>query len=386
MDVIATALVSAIGYDAPTVCAAVRAGVTRAGPLPFVTLENDESPGVAVGHAARLLTDGFEGDARLVRLLSGAFVDLLARLDERVLGTAHVAYYLSLPPADREWQGLALLGSDEAQARYLDWVGPAPVVDEVRRAARVVDQAMRLAGLSRATRASARTLRVATTGHTGVTSLCARARHDFETGTIDLAVVAGVDSLAQPTTLEWLARTGRLKSAESPTGIAPGEAAALLVLTVPGRSSGPDRVALGSMVHTLTQASQTSLLEGHAPDGRTQAEILGRLAAVTGTSVLPWVITDQNGEIFRAGDWGNSLVRLRAQGVTVSDASAVWYPVASIGDVGAATAAVAATLALGALERGYAPAPLAYLTASSDGEGRSGCIVQASQEFDHVSR
>ena len=140
MDVIATALVSAIGYDAPTVCAAVRAGVTRAGPLPFVTLENDESPGVAVGHAARLLTDGFEGDARLVRLLSGAFVDLLARLDERVLGTAHVAYYLSLPPADREWQGLALLGSDEAQARYLDWVGPAPVVDEVRRAARVVDQ------------------------------------------------------------------------------------------------------------------------------------------------------------------------------------------------------------------------------------------------------
>lgn len=380
MDVVAIGMVSALGYDVHTACAAARAGVTRAGELPFVVLENDKSPGVAVGHAAQLLTNGFDADARLARLLSGALSDLVSHLGVTALAGPKVGYYLSIPAADRTWQGLNLIATDGGRSEYLERVGPPPVPDEGARGYRLLEQAMRMARLPADVRAGARTLRVSAAGHAAVTALFSRAERDLAAGTIDIGVVGGVDSLVSPDVLPWLSLTGRLKCAEAPAGLAPGEAAAFVAVSRAGAPGLADAPALAALGHAVTRSSTTQLLAGEPADGRAQCDIISELGAVLRRRQVPWIVSDQNGELFRAADWGTSLVRLRGAGLTVGDGADLWHPAASFGDVGAATGVVAACVVVEAFSRGYARDAHACLLASSDGPARGGCVMSAARE------
>jgi 3-oxoacyl-[acyl-carrier-protein] synthase-1 len=92
---------------------------------------------------------------------------------------------------------------------------------------------------------------------------------------------------------------------------------------------------------------------------------------------MTWPIVDQNGEVFRASDWGCSLVRLRAADGLAEEGVNAWYPAASFGDVGAASGAVATCIAVEAHTRRYAPLPHALILTSSDGPSRAGCVVSA---------
>jgi 3-oxoacyl-[acyl-carrier-protein] synthase-1 len=90
-----------------------------------------------------------------------------------------------------------------------------------------------------------------------------------------------------------------------------------------------------------------------------------------------WFVVDQNGEVFRANDWGFGLVRLQgASGIDTAQTE-VWYPAGSFGDVGAASGAVATCIALRAFERRYAPSPHALVIASGDGVDRAGCVISS---------
>ena len=80
-----------------------------------------------------------------------------------------------------------------------------------------------------------------------------------------------------------------------------------------------------------------------------------------------WFVVDQNGEVFRANDWGCSLVRMQGTNGIDSAPTDVWYPAASFGDVGAASGAVATCMAMSAFERGYSPSPHAVVMTNSDG-------------------
>jgi 3-oxoacyl-[acyl-carrier-protein] synthase-1 len=86
-----------------------------------------------------------------------------------------------------------------------------------------------------------------------------------------------------------------------------------------------------------------------------------------------WVISDLNGEPYRAIDWGNALVRrIRALAEPV-----LWCPALWFGDTGAASGAVALCLAARAFERSYAPAPWSLVLSSADGPDRAAVIVTA---------
>jgi 3-oxoacyl-[acyl-carrier-protein] synthase-1 len=378
MDVIATGMVSSIGYDVHTACAAARAGVRRPAELPFTILENDRSPGLAVGHPATLLGGGFEGDARLIRLLEGAFRDLVGQSQVDLLSARRLAFYLALPASDRERQGLNLILDEEARPRYLEQIGEPSPVDEMRRALRILDTAARMADLPGNVRSSLNTLRVSIAGHAAVIELYLEAETDLESGRVDLAIVGGVDSLIGHTTLTWLQLTGRLKGAESPAGLSPGEAAALIALRS-GSSTGQSASRPQARVDHVTRlSSATQFLSGDPADGQSQFQIMLALTAgLGGTPDAHWPIVDQNGEMFRASDWGCSLVRLRAAGSFADEGVNVWYPSTSFGDVGAASGAVATCMAVEAHERGYAPFPHALILTSSDGRSRAGCVVSA---------
>lgn len=377
MDLIATAMVSSLGYDVHTACAAARAGLTRAGELPFTMLENDRSPGLAIGHAADLLGGGFERDARLVRLLGGAFLDLVEQMQPDLLSGPRAAFYLALPASDREHQGLDLILDDEARPRYLERIGTAVEVDEAARAVRILTAAMRMSDVPAQVRAAANTVRASTVGHAAVIGLYQRAQADLEAGRVDVAIVGGVDSLIGHSTLTWLQLTGRLKGAESPAGVSPGEAAALVALGSPaisGRMTTPPRARIDRVA---TRSSPTQFLAGDPADGLAHSQIVRALMDGLDASDSQWLIVDQNGEMFRASDWGCSLVRLQGAGAVNQAPAQVWYPAGSFGDTGAASGAVATCLAVEAHERGYAPFPNALVLTSSDGPSRSGCVVSA---------
>jgi 3-oxoacyl-[acyl-carrier-protein] synthase-1 len=377
MDVIATAMASSLGYDARTACAAARAGLVRRAELPFMLLEDDGSPGVAVGHPAVLLGGGFEGDGRLIRLLEGAFRDLMSQGPIEAYTNSRLALYLAIPPVDREHQGLNLV-SDEARSDYLEQLGEAKPVDEFARAAKIVESAARLVNLPIKRQISPDTLCVSVSGQAAVVELYQRAQSDLDSGRADMAIVAGVDSLVTRTTLSWLHISNRLKGAESPAGLLPGEAAALIVLRNSRRNSTAVQPGHARIDHVARLGSPTQFLAGQPPDGKAQFEVLKSLRDISGASAeRMWIVADQNGEVYRGNDWGFCLVRLQGSVGIDSGHIDVWYPAASFGDVGAASGAVATCMVTHAFERRYAPSHHAILLTSSDGVERSGCVVSA---------
>lgn len=373
MNILATAFVSSLGRNADIACAAARAGLSRASELQFTILENDRAPGLAIGHPVPLI-GAFQGDGRLVRLLAAAFHDLLERIPEATLQSARIGFYLAIPAWNREREGLPLIIDDRARARYVEGCGHGAQIDDVARGRRILAGALALARLPRTLVISATMAFVSTRGHTAAIELFDRARTDLQAGSTGIAFVAAVDSLVEFRALRWLYATHRLKGAESPAGLAPGEAAALIALS--GRSTAREQSVTVDIDHIAQSESASQFLLGHPADGKGQSEVMRQLTgAIGGFTGREWAITDQNGEAFRASDWGCSLVRLGKTRIPADSGGQVWLPAGSFGDVGAATGAVATCVAVRAFERGYAPARNVLIMTNSDGASRAGCVL-----------
>jgi len=211
-----------------------------------------------------------------------------------------------------------------------------------------------------------------TSGNSGVTEALHKAIEELYSGIIDVAIVGGVDSLLGESTLNWLTDAGRLKTPEMATGLQPGEASAFIVVeTLRGANSRGgkamavvDRICIGS--------ESRPLLSGNSSFGEGVAALIDQ--AMAGNDRMagqpPWVITDQNGESYRAVEWGNALVRLVKERPEMGDAI-LTYPALSFGDIGAATGAVSACMVAKAFERGYAAAANAVILSSALGAARS---------------
>jgi 3-oxoacyl-[acyl-carrier-protein] synthase-1 len=188
---------------------------------------------------------------------------------------------------------------------------------------------------------------------------------DLAAGIAQTAVVLGVDSWLDEATLEWLDATGRLKRDGMPVGLQPGEAGVAIALVrepLPGRST----IVRGG----VSEAQEPrALLSAASTVGEALSQVVAR-AWTSSPQEVAWVIADQNGEVYRATDWGYAVVRLRAQFEAFAN-PVVWYPAVSFGDVGAASALVGMCIADRAWLRGYAPTRTALIAAASDGASRA---------------
>ena len=120
-----------------------------------------------------------------------------------------------------------------------------------------------------------------------------------------------------------------------------------------------------------------SLLSGQAPLGEGLFAILNAVArsGSLDDDGPPWIVTDQNGEHYRAMEWGHALVRSLPSHPALAD-SLLWYPAMSFGDTGAASAGVGAALVLHAFRRDYAPGRKATVLSVSEGPGRAAIILR----------
>jgi hypothetical protein len=363
-------MVAALGPDVLTNCAAARAGISRASSIENYRGRSDVEgvPESIPGHQATLFTRGFEGDQRLVRLAQGALADLLARTTQIDWTVTPHRFYVSMPDSWRIDTGNQLIPENEVReardqerlARVAeDGVFPADLPDG--RASAVVQQAALLARWP-----TDPAVRYVGSGHAGGIEAIRAARAELASGATSLAVVLGMDSLLDEDTLEWLRLCARLKCDGLPTGLQPGEAGVAIALTAVAdtRVAAPPAVLL----RAAGAREGRTLISGASPVGEALAAVIAR--SWTATDADPWIISDQNGELYRAMEWGYALVRLRGQFPAFAEPT-LWYPAVSFGDTGAASGLVAVCVAVRAWERRYAPSNVALILSTSEGDARA---------------
>jgi 3-oxoacyl-[acyl-carrier-protein] synthase-1 len=375
--VVGLGMCAALGTDVETNCAAARAGISRAAPLEHYRARSavEGTPEPVMGHQASLFTRGFEGEPRLVRLAQAALTDLLRQSPATEWRERHHTFYLSLPDAARIHTGAELIADDDARRAWVEAEAARepeapPPPSNAKRAHAILTKAARLA-----TWPAEVSVRFASiTGHTGGLEAIRTALADLASGATEIAVVVGVDSLLDERTLQWLHLRGRLKCDGSPVGFQPGEAGVAVALS---RTAAPPTGASKTWLRGLSLARERrAQLAGDTAAGEALAQVIASVWQGP-EQQIPWIISDQNGEFYRAMDWGYAVVRLRARLVAFAE-PVVWYPAASFGDVGAASSLAGICVAARAWERQYAPAAGALVVAASDGEERAAIALTGS--------
>jgi 3-oxoacyl-[acyl-carrier-protein] synthase I len=364
----ALGLACSLGTDVVTACAAARAGIVRASIAQHYRVRSEvegDEEAVAV-HEASLYTRGFEGETRLVRLAQGALADLL-RQAGGVEGSP--AFYVALPDPGRLRRGLGLIADEAALAKLSRPAqeGAEPDGKEACDAAarRIVARAATLAGWP-----GVPVVKFSSgAGHAAGAEALREAALDIARGA-PAAIVLGVDTLLDEATLDWLHACGRLKCHGAPAGLQPGEAAVAVMLTSP-QAGQPEATTLRC---TPSAQEERAFFEGASAAGEALAQVVGQARADLATGAA-WILSDQNGEVYRATDWGYALVRLRPECPELANPQ-LWYPAMSFGDTGAASALVALCLAVRAWERGYAPCEAAIVTCCGDDGARAALALE----------
>ena len=335
-------LVTPVGLKADVAIAAMRAGISRLGELPYLDIEVDEDEfAPVIGAEVPVIPEGQHGTAKLVRLAAHSIADAIgdAKLENKTvvevfLGTA------GDKPAERvlsQTQELmdaltdAIPSGLEIRSVNMLPVGRAAALQAIRAAAQLISA-----------------------------------------GEVQVAIAGGVDSWAQPRSLLWLRQENRLREFPKRTGILPGEAGGFLVLeTVPHALS---RGASIQAVITSAAGRSQAALEDQPEDGRALAEALK--SAVQGIDdPHALVVSDFNGERYRAHEWMLAVPK----GMWRYETLRHWHPAEYIGDTGAASGVVTTAWAAQALHRGYAKTPHVLVWGGSDEGAREALMVSGSE-------
>ncbi|AKT40605.1 hypothetical protein [Chondromyces crocatus] len=324
-----------LGLDARQSSLVLRARKLTPGKTAF-----HDGRGRAVGNVrARRLDDGCVGRARLIELAAPALAEATrGRIDRRT----PVPLFLALP--QRSTASEEPLGPDfvEAIAKRaqvnvaLEHSEPFPL----GRAGFAAALARGLAALS-----------------------------SPSSGLGSVAVVGGVDSHHDPGRLAALDAERRLHAEEVWDGFIPSEAAAFVVISLPGPSPAMARV---TAVATGMEREEED--PGEPPCGETATEVV-RTAAQSLRAPVPWVLPDVNGERHRIKEW--SFVRIRNREHLDESVTLETRLYDELGDVGAASGAVHAAYVSMAFRLGFAPARQALITLASDGRTRGAFALEA---------
>lgn len=197
-------------------------------------------------------------------------------------------------------------------------------------------------------------------------------------GSVDVWVVAGVDSYLAPETLEWIEACDQLHGGgplNNAWGFIPGEAAgAMLICAQPfQRQNGLE--SFGEVV-SVGIGRETKLIKSEAVcigEGLTQAFRSALQALVPGEQIHN-VFCDLNGETYRADEYGFTALRTKERFRAATDFVA---PADCWGDIGAAGAPL--HIALGAIShrKRYGKGPLSMVWASSETGERGAAVIRA---------
>ena len=341
LAVTAAGMVSSLGLDWKTGCAAARAGIARPAPLEtFPVLAGDTAEEEPLhAHVAPMITDGFTGLGRLVRLGSAALADALRNrtfdVPPGLLVNLPSGSYLTEWHQRREDQeGINLLIDDRYETELRNEKYSAHLVPRLIRAANLDVDAIHQSVLFE--------------DHTGIAMSLVHADMWLSSGRIEQCLVGGIGSHIESSLLEALAGLDMLKTPSRGEGLIPGEAAGFfLVERAESRRLNPENAL--AVIDTVTLTTEAGSSFSSAPS---YGRALSNAIDTTLQSVpLPDVmIGDLNGEARRSKDWGGAVVELAPQHPEVLERP-FFFPASSFGDVGAATGFTNACFGLHLIQR-----------------------------------
>jgi 3-oxoacyl-[acyl-carrier-protein] synthase-1 len=356
-------MVTALGYGSVGSCAAIRAGLALPGALDgFEVGDDDGGSRPVTGFPVSGYAEGFFLAGAWLRLAAGSLDDL-----------RHSAGW---PPA-----------SDAAFWNRTGLIALTPFIDTARfgwsleqRPRALQEEFLHpLLALQRLPVTEER-CRILAAGHCGLAVALREARRLLTERYLERVIIVAADSYTDRPSLEWIDGQRRLKQPLQPVGLMPGQAGACLLVEAEGvaRARGaPQIIQVGG-------ASQAA-----PPGGRSRAPELGRALAESLLQVLhaaeaptPFrgsLVVDLNGEEWKAAAWGHAQVHLVRH--VDFERCRLRIPAESLGELGAASAAVGAGVAISDLIQGD-DADVGAIVCSLSDVGEVGAVLfQRIREF-----
>jgi 3-oxoacyl-[acyl-carrier-protein] synthase-1 len=341
-----------VGYDAPTACASIRAGVANLEVLEeFPYVEFFRYGGDIVkpaGGRVTGLTDGHLGASRFSRLAMPALAEAIEISGINLTDLNRVKFIIALPDVARP-------GRDERMEKVL-----------IRRIAGSVGFTKDLPKVE-----------YIYSGHASACVALQNAQNILAKGEADHIIVGGIESFLEPATLLWLKKEGRLKSDSNVNGFNPGEASFFLVVEKKDTAAKRKAKIIAYLKGIAVATEKDSILSKKPPTGIGLSQALGNtLKHHLQELPISMVICDMNGERYRGAEWGYALVRTLKG---VKGTLKLWHPADCIGDTGIASAGISIILGATAINKGYADGKHVLIWASSDNGTRGSLIVAAAE-------
>jgi 3-oxoacyl-[acyl-carrier-protein] synthase-1 len=332
-------MVSAVGHDAASSCAAIRADLAGFRELGYLDDDGDPIRGAPVPGVPA----SDRPPERLRELLTMSLGDCLAGASW--LGDTAMPLLVGIAEPDRPG-GLRV-------------ASPAEFVEDV--GGRV--------GL----RLHPDLSRVIASGHTSAFHALAAARKIVGGGAAPACLVAGVDSYLNASSLHWLACHFRLKTAENSDGVIPGEAAACVLVERSPRSGAVELLGLGFGHEPAGILTADPPLHAR---GLVEASRAALAEAGLGLHEIDFRIADAAGEGYTFKELAlamQKMLRVRRE------AFPLWHPADAIGDTGAAAGVCQMVVAMQAFRKGYAPGPRAISYGAAVAGERAAAVIAGSQ-------
>jgi 3-oxoacyl-[acyl-carrier-protein] synthase-1 len=310
LTIVGSGMVTAVGLDAPSACAAIRCGINNFRETAFI-----DSTGEPIVGSEVPLEEPWRGPNKLARMLA-AVIEQSFETDATI-AAAETPVIICIPERERpgRYEHLKQRLADEVASRGP--LHPDSMIVSQGRVGGVV--ALR----------EARALLYGR-GHSAV-------------------VIAGVDSYLSGPTLAAYEAKRRLLTPANSNGFIPGEGAAAVIVKRPTASAEPQVVVRG-----IGFALEQATIEGEQPlraDGLVEA-IRGALAdASMPMQECDFRITDVSGEQYAFKEAALALARLLRARKEEFD---LWHPADCIGEVGAAAGPAVFNVAWAASRKGYA--------------------------------
>jgi 3-oxoacyl-[acyl-carrier-protein] synthase-1 len=211
-------------------------------------------------------------------------------------------------------------------------------------------------------------------GNAGGLMCMERALSIIGSGKSQVCLVGGVDSYLTAETLEWLDDLDQLHSETTIWGFCPGEGAGFCLFMSAEAAHKfdlfPSVELLGA--RSAMEANRIKTETVCIGEGLSHA-FRNTLASLPADSRATHTICDMNGEPYRGNEYGFAM--MRSPGKFADDAD-FQTPADCWGDVGAASGTLFAMLAESAAKKHYAPGPLTFLWASSEGGLRAAALLR----------
>ena len=320
LQIVSVGMVTAVGLDAPSSCAAMRARLDGFRETDF------DGAGQWLTGAPVPLPKNWIGEKRLAHLASAAIIEALDQLPE---AREKATLILCVPEQDRPEGGF--------DARSL--------LSRVARIAEIdASQSSRLVAHGRAS------------GHVAIRA----AAEMLNAGEAEYVCVVGVDSYLNTSAINYGLRAKRLLTQHNPNGFIPGEAAAAFVCCRAGKG-GLRLLGLGLAREPASIYNPSDLpLRG---DGMTEAYSAALRQAGIEMKHVGYRIADLIGEQYWFKQTALANIRLLRDRHDFQD---IWSPTESLGNVGAAVGPIMVGMAFVAAKKRYAAGNPVLIEASNE--------------------